>query len=86
MKTRKVAERELVELRNLNEPRADRDTVAKMLQFVEDGIHAMARVEEAAKKGDAATATSAIDEVNGLTDQANALARAYGLQVCGGKG
>jgi len=85
-KTRKIAEREFAELRNLNAPRADQDTITKLLQFVEDGIHATARVEEAAKKGNAEAATSAIDEVNGLTDQANALARAYGLQVCGGKG
>ena len=85
-KTLKISERELAELRNLNEPRADRDTVAKMLQFVEDGIHATERVEKAAKNGDAEAATSAIDEVNGLTDRANKLARDYGLKVCGGKG
>ncbi len=85
-KTRKITERELAQLRNLNAPRADRDTVTKMLQFVEDGIHATERVEKAAKKGDAGAATSAIDEINRLTDQADALARAYGLQVCGGKG
>ena len=85
-KTRKIAERELGALRNLDAPRTDRDTVMKMLQFVEDGIHATERVEKAAKNGDAEAATSAIDEVNGLTDRANKLARDYGLQVCGGKG
>ena len=83
-KVQPIAERQLAELANLEAPKQDRETIQVMLSLVSQGIEKTGQVEAAARKGDAAGTFVLVDEIESLTERANALAREYGLQDCAG--
>jgi len=83
-KVRKIAERQLADLANLDAPEHDRETIRAMLAFIAEGIEKTEQVESAARKGDAGRTFEIVDEIESLTAEANRTARDYGLEECAG--
>jgi hypothetical protein len=83
-KVQRIAERQLGQLRNLEPPKRDEELVGEMLARVAEGIKLTGDVEQAARHGQTKLAFEAVDRIEVLTDEANTMARDYGLADCAG--
>lgn len=70
------------ELRRLAPPEADQATIDKWLGLVDQAIDQLQAVRAALKAGDSVTITRANDKGQALSDQADKIARGYGLDQC----
>lgn len=72
----------LVDLRHLAPPAADKTTVGKWLGLVSQTVDQMQAVRTALQAGDSAGVTAANARGRALNDQADQIARGYGLKQC----
>jgi hypothetical protein len=76
---------EMADLKALEAPSADKATIDKMLGLAGTATPALQKALDAAKTGDAAAATAAIQDpaVSKSQDEAKKMAADFGLKVCG---
>lgn len=72
----------VVDLRHLAPPEADTATLGKWLGLVSQTVDQMQAVRTALKAGDSAGVTAANAKGRALNDQADEIARGYGLKQC----
>jgi hypothetical protein len=72
----------LADLRQLAAPEADQATLGKWLGLVNQTVDQMQAVRSALKAGDSAGVTAANAKGRALNDQADQIARGYGLKQC----
>jgi hypothetical protein len=72
----------VVDLRHLAPPAADKTTVGKWLGLVSQTVDQMQAVRTALQAGDSAGVTAANARGRALNDQADQIARGYGLKQC----
>ena len=76
--------RRLVEdLRELEPPEDDRDTVDRMIDKIEEAIGYLPAIEEAARLSDVAAIQQLGARLQAAATEANDLARDYGMEKCG---
>jgi hypothetical protein len=66
-------------------PPGDEDTVGQFVESIDDGLTIAREIEETLEGGDD-VAASTVEEYRQAVVRGNALARAYGLEVCGRTG
>lgn len=72
----------VADLRRLPPPEADQATLGKWLGRVDQTVDQMQAVRTALKAGDGGAVSRANAKGQGLSDQADKIARAYGLKQC----
>jgi hypothetical protein len=76
--------RRLVEdLRELEPPEGDRDTIERMIDKIEEAIGYLPAIEKAARLSDVAAIQQLGARLQAAAAEANELARDYGLKKCG---
>jgi hypothetical protein len=70
------------ELRALKPPKVEEQTAKEWLEQNDSVVGSMARLRDAAKKGDRAGIQTALNEATAANRTANGLARRLGLEVC----
>lgn len=78
-----ISEKQLGKLRALRPPAADEATLTRALDLLEQQIDVLRRLGEAATAGDGAAVGEIATEGNTLNKEADRIAQAYGLEVCG---